>query len=180
AIWVADRVTFTIHITCASGYDILTDDLARDKLTLAPGLDLLSSDVEREVRGDQTLYTARYVLTTYRVDVGTFTIAPLSVRYFVRRPGLRPEEAVPAGALTLAGAAVARRSLLADDQPTYEIRDQVPAGERPALFAWMRTLGLGLLLLAAAPVALLAIMLGRRLYARRGTSRPLSARQMRA
>src|SRR5215813_14213933 len=63
AIWVADRVTFTIHVTCASGYDILTDDLARDKLTLAPGLDLLSSDVEREARGDQTLYTARYVLT---------------------------------------------------------------------------------------------------------------------
>jgi hypothetical protein len=179
AIWVADRVTFTADITCARDYDILADDLSRDKLTLAPGLEIIGSDVQRQTQNGETHYTVRYVLTTYRVDVATLTVAPLSVRYFVRRPGLRPEEAVPAGTVVVPGAAVARRSLLADDQATYEIRDGRAADARPRLLALMTPMGIGLLLLSAAPVALLAIGVGRRLYARRGQVRPPSARQVR-
>src|SRR6476620_6690395 len=94
AIWVADRVTFSVDIECARDYDIQPEDLSRDKLSLAPGLDLVASDVQREAHDGITHYTVRYVLTTYRVDVATLTVAPLPVRYFVRRPGLRPEEAV--------------------------------------------------------------------------------------
>jgi hypothetical protein len=180
AIWVADRVTFSVDIDCAKDYDILPEDLSRDKLSLAPGLDLVASDVHREAHDGATHYTVRYVLTTYRVDVATLTIAPLPVRYFVRRPGLRPEEAVPAGTVTVPGAAVARRSLLADGQQTYEIRDGRSAEARPRLFALLAPVGIGLLLLSAAPVVLLAIALGRRLYARRGQVRPPSARQVRA
>ncbi len=178
AIWVADRVTYTIDITCAKGFDILTDDLSRDRLKLA-GPDIVSSDVARDVRGDETHYTFRYVLTTYRVDLATLTISPVPVRYFVRRPGTRLEEAVPSGTVQVPGAAVARRSLLPDDPPTYEIRDRRPAAVRPTLFAWMQPVGIGLLLLSAAPVVLLAIGVGRRLYAQRGVVRPPSARQVR-
>lgn len=180
AIWVADRVTFSVDIDCAKDYDILPDDLSREKLSVAPGLEILSSDVQRRAENGETHYTVRYVLTTYRVDVATLTIAPLPVRYFVRRPGLRPEEALPAGTVTVPGAAVARRSLLADGQQTYEIRDGRTAEARPPLFALMALVGIGLLLLSAAPVVLLAIALGRRLYARRGQIRPPSARQVRA
>lgn len=178
AIFVADRVTYTIEIVCGKGYDILTDDLSRDKLKLT-GLDMINTDMVRQVSGDETRYTFRYVLTTYRVDSQTLTIAPVPVRYFVRRPGMRPEEALPAGTVQVPGAAVARRSLLPDDQPTYAIRDGRAAASRPTLFAWMSPLGLGLLLLSAAPVVLLAINVGRRLYAQRGVIRPPSARQVR-
>jgi hypothetical protein len=178
AIWVADRVTYTIDLTCAKGFDILIDDLSRDRLKLA-GLDIVSSDVARDVKGDETRYTFRYVLTTYRVDLATLTIAPVPVRYFVRRPGMRQEDAVPAGTVQVPGAAVARRSLLLDDQPTYEIRDRRPAAARPALFAWMQPIGIGLLLLSAAPVVLVAIGVSRRLYAQRGVVRSPSARQVR-
>jgi hypothetical protein len=180
AIWVADRVTLRVDIDCAKDYDILPDDLTREKLSVAPGLEILGSDVQRRAENGETHYTVRYVLTTYRVDVATLTIAPLPVRYFVRRPGLRPEEAVPAGTVTVPGAVVARRSLLADDQQTYEIRDGRAADVRSPVLAWLPTVGLGLLLLSAAPVVLLAIALGRRLYARRAQVRPPSARQVRA
>jgi hypothetical protein len=179
ALWVADRVTLRVDIDCAKDYDILTDDIAREKLSVAPGLEILGSDVQREAHDGATHYTVRYVLTTYRTDVATLTTAPLPVRYFVRRPGLRPEEAVPAGTVVIPGAAVARRSLLADDQQTYDIRDGRTAEARPRLFALMTPVGIGLLLLAAAPVALLALGLGRRLYARRHEARPPSARQVR-
>jgi hypothetical protein len=180
AIWVADRVTYTIEITCAKGFDILADDLSRDKLKLS-GLDIVGSDVARETEGDRTRYAFRFVLTTYRVDVSTLTIAPFTARYFVRRPGMRPEEATPAGTIQIPGTAIARRSLLPDDQATYDIRDAKPADARPAAFAMLMPVGIGLLLLSAAPVVLLAIGLGRRLYARRAAaagSAP-SARQAR-
>ena len=179
AIWVADRVTYTIEITCANGFDILADDLSRDRLKLT-GLDVIGSDVARDAAGGETRYAFRYVFTTYRVDTATLTIAPFTARYFVRRPGMRPEEATPAGTIQIPGMAIARRSLLPDDQPTYDIRDQRPADVRPATFALLMPVGAGLLLLSAAPVVLLAIAVGRRLYARRAAagSAP-SARQTR-
>jgi hypothetical protein len=143
------------------------------------GLEVIGSDVVRQADGDRTHYTFRYVLTTYRVDASTLTIAPLSVRYFVRRPGMRPEEATPTGSVEVPGAVVARRSLLPDDQSTAAIRDRRPAEARPALFAWLLPVGVGLLLLSTAPVVLLAIAVGRRIYARRGVVAAPSARQQR-
>lgn len=181
AIWVADRVTYTVEIDCSQGVDILSDDLSRDKLKVS-GLEVIGSDVARQVDGDKTHYAFRYVLTTYRVDASTLTIAPLSVRYFVRRPGMRPEEATPTGSVQAPGAVVARRSLLPDastDGANPEVRDRRPAEARPALFVWLQPVGVGLLLLSTAPVVLLAFAIGRRLYARRGLHAAPSARQLR-
>src|SRR5690242_6328426 len=62
AIWVADRVTFSVDIDCAKDYDILPDDLSREKLSVAPGLEILSSDVQRRAENGETHYTVRYVL----------------------------------------------------------------------------------------------------------------------
>jgi hypothetical protein len=177
-MWVADRVTYTIAIDCAKGFDILTDDLARDKLQ-AVGLEVIGSDVVRRTAGDETHYEFRYLLTTYRVDLATLTVAPFTARYFVRRPGMRPEEASPAGTIQIPGASIARRNLLVDDQATYDVREPREAGGRPWPFAWMGAAGTALLLLSAAPVLLLAIAIGRRLYARRSLAAAPSARQAR-
>ena len=43
AIWVGDRVTYSIDIVCGRGVEILLDDLAKEKLRVN-GLDIVSSD----------------------------------------------------------------------------------------------------------------------------------------
>jgi hypothetical protein len=181
AMWVADRVTYTIAITCTKGVDILVDDLGRDKLKV-DGFDIIGGDTVRHADGDEvTHYEFRYVLTTYRTDVPTLTIAPLTVRYYIKRGGQRPDDAAPAGSVTVPGAAVAFRSLLPDDQVAYPIRDGWPAAVRPLAFRILQPLGIGLILLSFAPVVLVAIAFARWLQQRRAAAgtgpSPRQARQ---
>ncbi|HEX9366587.1 MAG TPA: hypothetical protein VF921_08165 [Vicinamibacterales bacterium] len=92
AIWVADRLTYTIEIACRNGVDIVIDDLSREKLKL-DGLDVAGSDTARRVEGGVIRYELRYVLTTYRVEAPIRTIAPLRIRYYVTRAGSVPRTA---------------------------------------------------------------------------------------
>jgi hypothetical protein len=172
ALWVADRLTYTIEITCRRGFDILVDDLSRDKLKLE-GLEIVSSDSTRDAGQDEIIrHEFRYLLTTYRVDVATPRIGPMSVRYYVKRPGQRLEDSAPAGAVQVPAATVAFRSLLPDDQPSYDVRDSQPAAARPLAFRLLAPVGLGLIILSVAPVAVLVIALVRRsVEARRGSTR---------
>jgi len=85
AMFVGDRAAYTIEITCKRGVDVLADDVSRDKLKLG-GLEVVGGDTSRRTApDDSTVYTLRYVLTTYRVDAPALTIGPLSVRYAVTR-----------------------------------------------------------------------------------------------
>lgn len=173
AMWVADRVTYTIEITCRPGVDILVDDLSRDKLKLT-GLEVIGGDTARQTgTGDVIRYEFRYVLTTYRVDVPTLTIAPLPVRYYARREGDRPADAAPAGIVQVPGGAIAFRSLLPDDQPSYPVRDSRPVPPRLLMYRVLQPIGLGLILLSIVPVGLMAAGLVRR--AREG--RPRAAKR---
>ena len=54
AIWIGDRVTFTVVVECSHGTDILTDDLARDRLQTEE-LEILGVDQTREDRGSGLL-----------------------------------------------------------------------------------------------------------------------------
>ena len=45
AIWVADRLTYTIELTCRRGIDVVADDLSRDKLK-TEGLDIIGSETD--------------------------------------------------------------------------------------------------------------------------------------
>src|SRR5919108_1005307 len=131
AVWVADRVTYEVTLTCARGVDILVDDLSRDKLRV-DGLDVVGSDSERTTsRDDETTYRFRYYLTTYRVDLPSLKIAPLAVRYYVKRPGLRLQDAAPAGEVTVPAATIAFRSMLPDEAVSDQLRDTRPAMPRP-------------------------------------------------
>ena len=156
AMFVADRVAYTVDITCRRGVDLLTDDLSRDKLKL-DGLEVVTSDSDRRTSADGgTTYTFRYVLTTYRTDAPTLTIRPLAVRYAVRRPGQRLEDAVPAGEVQVAGATIALRSALPDEETVTGIRSDKPPHSRPPLFAALQSIGIALVIVSVAP-ALLAI-----------------------
>jgi len=152
AVWVGDRVRFTIDIDCPRGVDVLDDDLSKDKLKVE-GLDIVSSDTGRiDHPGETTTRRFTYELTTYRVDVPALRIAPLSVRYYVRRPGQRLEDAAPAGDVQIPGTSIAFRSTLPEAQE-YNVRDSRPAMSRPRIFALAQPVGLALVIVSFAPAA---------------------------
>jgi len=176
AIWVADRVVYTVNIVCPRGVDVLIDDLGRDKLKLT-GLEVVGTETRRRDEAGVTRYGFDYVLTTYRIDIPTLSIGSFQVRYYLARAGQRPEEAAPAGAVTVPAATIAFRSLLPDDQAIYDVRD---SGTLPARWLPYRLLGpagLVMILLAAAPAALALARPARALRRRRDA--PPSARHTR-
>jgi hypothetical protein len=175
AVWVADRVTYTIELTCGKGVDILADDLGRDKLKL-DGLEMLGSDTEKTVAAsDVTVYRFNYHLTTYRVDVPTLRIGGLSVRYYVKRPGLRLEDAAPAGDVPVPAAVIAFRSVI-PEEGEGALRDLRPAAPRSARFAMLESVGIALVVVSIAPTVFLGAFLIARATRRRAHR---SARQVR-
>ncbi len=176
AIWVADRLTYTIEIRCPRGVDILVDDLGRDKLKLT-ALEVVSADSRRREEDGVTRYAFDYVLTTYRVDVATPTIAAFPVRYYLTRAGLRPEEAAPAGSVVVPAVAVAFRSLLPDDQPIYDVRDDRAVPQRWLPYRVLAAVGIALILVSVTPAAFLLMRLARGARARTRTTSRRSARQ---
>ena len=151
AIWVADRVTYTIDVVCDKGVDILLDDLAKEKLRVN-GLEIISSDSSATTdAADRTTHRLRYVMTTYRVDSPALSIEPVSVRYYARRPGQRLQDMAPAGEITIPGAAVAFRSTLPDNQQIYALRDVRQAQARHPFFVRAESVGWALVVVSIAP-----------------------------
>ena len=151
AVWVADRVTYTIDVVCEKGVDILLDDLAKEKLRVN-GLEIIGSDSSATTdANDRTTHRLRYVMTTYRVDVPALSIEPISVRYYARRPGQRLQDMAPAGEITIPGAAVAFRSTLPDKQEIYALRDVRQAQTRHPFFVRAESVGLALVIVSIAP-----------------------------
>jgi hypothetical protein len=163
AIWVADRVTYTIDVVCGPGVDILLDDLAKEKLRLN-GLEVVGSEAAATTdAAGETRHRLRFVLTTYRVDSPLLSIEPLSVRYYARRPGQRLQDVAPAGETPVPGAVVAFRSTLPEQQSALLLRDDRAAAGRPAFFAHAGEAGGALVILAIVPAAFIAAsMIGRR------------------
>ncbi len=162
AVWVGDRVRFTVEFDCPRGIDVLEDDLSKDKLKL-DGLEVVTSESSR-IDGSDESATRRFVyeLTTYRVDVPALRVAPFSVRYYVRRPGPRLEDAAPAGEVQVPATTIAFRSTLPEVQE-YQLRDSRPAIPRARTFALARPAGLALVVMSFAPVAFwVAAAIGRR------------------
>jgi hypothetical protein len=176
AVWVGDRVRFTIEVECPRGVDVLDDDLSKDKLKL-DGLDVIGSDSSRiDSGGETSIRRFVYDLTTYRVDLPALRIAPLSVRYYVRHPGQRLEDAAPAGDVQIPGTSIALRSTLPDAQE-YAVRDARPATRRSRLSALAEPVGRALVIVSFAPAVFwIATALARR--RRRPTHR--SVRQVRS
>ena len=176
AIWVADRVTFTVDVVCDRGVDILLDDLAKEKLRVN-GLDILSSDATVTTdAADRTTHRLRYVLTTYRVDLPSVSVEPISVRYYARRPGQRLQDMAPAGDVTVPGTVIAFRSTLPDNQPAPGLRDTRVAATRLPFFSRAQQIGLALVVVSLAPALLVAAAAVRRRTVRRPGHR--SARQV--
>ncbi len=170
AIWVGDRVTFTIEIACPKGFDVLDDDLSRGALKL-DGLDVVSADssVVQRSGGDGTTRTFRYVLTSRRVDLTSLAIASMRVRYYATRQGQRLEDTAAAGEVQVPGAVIALRSTLPDAQEIHALRDGRPARVRAGVFRAAGPVGLGLVVLSIVPAAIWVIAFVGRHRGRRTT-----------
>jgi len=177
AIWVADRLTYTIELRCRRGIEVVADDLSRDKLK-TEGLEIVSSESNRQSAADgATIHRYRYELTTYRTDAQTLKVAPLTVRYAVRRAGGRVEDAAPAGEVQVPGATVALRSVLPDDPDLSGIRSDKPKTARPLRFSALQPIGIGLVIVSAVPALLAIAALVRRSRRPRVRRSPRAARQ---
>lgn len=177
AVWVADRLTFTVDIVCDRGVDILLDDLAKEKLRVN-GLEIVGSDSSATTdAAERTSHRLRYVLTTYRVDTPVLSIEPVAVRYYQRRPGQRLQDMAPAGEISVPGATVAYRSTLPDSQPVAGLRDRRSAAARGPWFERVRSIGLALVVISLAPAVVIAATAVRRRTARKPGRR--SSREIR-
>jgi hypothetical protein len=153
AIWVADRVTFTVDLVCAPGVDVLLDDVAKEKLRLN-GLQVVSSDTAATTDpSGRTTHHLKYVLTTYRVDLPSLSIEPLSVRYYHRQPGQRFQDLAPAGGASIPGAVIAFRSTVPETQASYTIRDARTPDPRSWFFAHTHQIGLAAVIVSLVPAA---------------------------
>jgi len=177
AMWVADRLNYVVEITCPKGFDILTDDLDREKLKMT-ALDALAGESSRREAGGAVRYVFRYVLTTYRVDAPVLSIAPFPVRYYASRGGQRPDQLTPAGVLQIPGATVAFRSLLPDDQVSSPVRDDRDVPARRLRYRLLGLAGLALMAASLVPAALSLAGVARRVAQRRARTHR-TARQVR-
>jgi len=178
AMWVADRVTYTVDITCPAGVDIVVEDLDRSKLSLN-GLDLLSVDTHKRQEGRAVRYTFDYVVTTYRVDITAPGVGALKVRYFLTRPGQRAQDAAPAGTITIPATTIPFRSLLPDDPTNSQVREGGPIPPRWLPYRVLGTVGIGLILVSIVPAMLLLVRAARAARRRRRTVHRPSARRAR-
>jgi hypothetical protein len=176
AVWIGDRFSFTITVECTNGTDILADDLSRDRLQMQE-LDILGVEETREDLGDGLIvYRFVYHLTTYSFFPATKQIGEMLLRYYVRRPGQRPEDIVPAGEITVPGATVVVRSLLPDNLDSAQYRYERNPAPRATALTLMQPIGIGLVIVSIVPAALWAVVFLRRLRQRQ---RRESARRLR-
>lgn len=181
AMWVGDRVTYTVEIESPRGYDVLEDDLSKDKLKL-DGLDIVSTETTRTENPDGgATRRFHYVLSSYRVDAPSVTIAPFPVRYYATRAGQRLEDSAPAGSVDVPGAIVAVRSMLPDAQKSFELRDERTPDARPVMFAMARPVGMALVIVSIVPAVIWgAAFVGRRRRRTPGRSVRQARRDQRA
>lgn len=177
AVWIGDRVEFVVEALLAPNMDVIDEDLSKEKLKLS-GLEVVAAANERVVneKGGSTR-RFRYQLTTYQAGEPALTIGPQVVRYYVRRPGERPQDVQPVGEVQVAPVVIARRSTLPDELPGLQLRDAGDVVPPPQWLAIARPAGIGLAVLAAAPLALWMVGLVR--SARTRERRP-SARAVRS
>ena len=158
ALWVGDRVHYVIEVRCRPGVDIVAADLAADRLPLI-GLEVVSSEVDRQVDEHGVRYRADHVLTTYSFDASP-AIGPLALRY-------RPLQAgAPDAEVSLPPVSLALRSALPEALDQARLRNEGVIQPLPLVVRLAGPLGWSLLALSALPILFRAAVAIRRATAR--------------
>jgi hypothetical protein len=140
-------VTFTVEIVCAPGYDIIEDDLSRDRLPLE-GLEMRAAHTSRQARDDGTvLHRARFQLASYTVDREQLRVGPLSIRYSRRQGDARGANQLPVGSVEVPAENIALRSTLPDSTGAGVIRIPTSPAHLPRVIHLLYPIGLVLMAL---------------------------------
>lgn len=162
AVWVGDRVSYVIEFQSAPEVEILADDLDPDRLQIE-GLEVVDVATERDASvAGRVTQRFRYDLVTYEIDAPALTIAAIPVRYSVRRPGQRPEDAQPVGEVLVPPLVLGLRSTVPPSSAAVVIRDARPVQPLPRLVRLAQPVGFGLLIVSVIPVAVWSADLVRR------------------
>ena len=139
AVWVGDRVTYSIELRCAPQVDIVTEDLATERLKV-DGLEIRDVAIDRDAsEAGRLTYRVNYSLVTFNLEAPALKIGEIPVRYSIRRPGQRPEDpAPPSGEVRVPALTLALRSTLPDTEVPAQIRDGRPLQPLPRRVALAR------------------------------------------
>jgi hypothetical protein len=156
-------VTYSIELRCAPQVDIVTEDLATERLKV-DGLEIRDVAIDRDAsEAGRLTYRVNYSLVTFNVEAPALKIGAIAVRYSIRRPGRRAEDpAPPSGEVRIPPLTLALRSTLPDTEVPAQIRDARPLQPLPRRVALAQPVGIALLIVAAAPVGLLLFNLAQR------------------
>jgi hypothetical protein len=181
AVWPGDQVTYTIELIASPGVDIITEDLAREKLRL-DGFELRTSSEEVTAMPDgSTRRLFKYDFAVYDTERPEARVGVLAVRYYRKRPGQRIEDVTAEGEIRLAPAVSAIRSTLEDTLADYRLRDHRDAAIRPPWTALLQPIGIAFILVSIAPVAIWGVALAQRAAkGRRGRGRRAARHSARA
>ena len=170
ALWVGDRVHYVVEVRCRPGVDIVAADLAADRLPLI-GLEVVSSEVDRQVDEHGVRYRANHVLTTYSFDASP-AIGPLALRY---RPLQAGAPDAPPAEVSVPGVSLALRSTLPEELAQARLRDEGVIRPLPLVVRLAGPVGLGLLALSALPILSRAAVAIRRAVTRLRSRAPKAA-----
>jgi hypothetical protein len=164
AVWVGDRVVYTIELRCAPGVDVLLDDLMKERIQIQGG-EILSVEPQRSESDGRIIHRFTYTLATFRVDATAIHLATLPVRYYVRGRGERRGDGAPAGEVAIPPLTVAVGTTVPESEGAIRLRS--PGGTRaaPIQLRLAQPVGLGLVLLAIVPVAFSVLGVTRRIRA---------------
>ncbi|MEO5895550.1 MAG: hypothetical protein ABIS06_07605 [Vicinamibacterales bacterium] len=180
AVWVGDKVEYVIELRRAPNVEVFLDDLAPERLRI-DGLEVLDTATEKDVsQTDRIVDRMRYTLATYNAEAEALTIGAIPVRYSIRRPGQRAEEALPAGEVTVPPLHLALRSTITASGDAIVIRDQRAVRPLPRRMRLAETVGWTLLAIAVLPVVLWAarmVQMARRRRPRRPSRPPVRRRR---
>lgn len=156
AVWIGDRVVYTVELRCAPDVDVVLDDLNKDRIRVNGG-EMLDAIDDHQESGGGRIRRMRYTLTTYRVDAPEIRIDPFTVRYFSRRNLDAAAQATPAGQVTVPATVIAIRSTLPDSGKLPELRQPAAGRQLPAYLRYAQPVGLGLIALAILPTLIVAL-----------------------
>jgi hypothetical protein len=177
AVWVGDRVRYTLEFRCSGDLDVLPDDLTKERLPIRGG-EVLDVETTQEETAEGTVRRTRYTLVTYAVDTTEMAVDAFPVRYFSRRTVGADTQARPTGQLTVPRTVVAIRSTLPDSGRLPELREPALPRPAPRYVSSARRVGLTLIALAIVPVALVVLdIAGRLRRLRAGAPRRQTRRQ---
>jgi hypothetical protein len=178
AVWVGDPVTYLVELRCAPKVDILADDLSAERLQLR-GLELLGVEVERDASvPDRVTHRIRYRLAAYEPEAATLGVGTIPVRYHIQQPGTRPEDLVPAGEVRVPPLELSLRSTIPEGS-TAALRDARSLQPLPQWLPLAKPIGIGLVVLSVAPVALWGATLVARARRARGRGRVRQTKRQR-